>query len=309
VKRPAALVLAAWLAGCSCDGAPPTSAAPEPTEVAPVLPTATRADLPAAVPAITITIGPRSFVVSNAALVASWPEVEREAVGRTRPLGDAAYPVVERTVDDGSDDPLHVIGLREAVTAVVAVEHARSAIVHAEGITGAFAIRAEPDVHFGRVLAALYAAGSLGLVEPRYVLASPSGERELRLTLSDEREIDPAVAAAVATAMAALTGTAVPDVDAGIAPPPPRASIVWVDGGLDVRRGDTRYAAGCGAEATSDAPTIPTSAITPAAIAACLDAIAARTVVIRATRETRYADVIAVIEPIAATHPVELALP
>lgn len=317
MKALASWVVALALVGCSCDGEAPTLAphasiaAPEPAEPVEHLPTASRTDLPAASPAITITVRRDEFLVSNRAVVETWPGPERTAVGRTRALGDADYPVVDREIDDASD-ALTIPGLRAAMVDVAAVESARAAIVHAEGSPTAFAVRADADVHFGRVLAAVFAAAMVGLNQPRLVLASASGERELRLTLPDTAgdPDDPAVAAAVAQALATLHGTPAPELDAGLAPRPPRTSVLLDASGLVLRRGDVRIGAGCAAPVAADAnePSIAAASITASAIDACVTTLGATgAIVFRTARETRYADAVGILEVLAAHHEVNLA--
>ena len=251
------LLAALALVGCTCAGEPPpSSVAPPSVPGAPriaVLPSTARTDLPVLAPAITITVEDAAFTVSNRALVASWPAAEREAVGRTRPLGDAEYPVVERRVDDASL-ALVVPPLGEAMRALVAVETARAAIVHADGTTQAFLVRAGPDVAFGRVLAAVYAAAMVGLSQPRLALASEEGERELWLTVPRAAVDDPAAAAAVASALAALEGReAPPAIDAGPGTSSDRVTARLGADGLDLRRGTTPLAPGCACGYSVDA--------------------------------------------------------
>lgn len=314
----AVLVLA--LVGCSCEDratlrAPQASTAePEPEVPAERLPAASRTDLPALTPAITIRVHEGSFVVSNRAVVETWPETERAAVERTRPVGDADYPIVERDVDDASD-ALAIPGLSAALREVAAVESARAAIVHAEGSPTAFALRADADVPFGRVLSAVYAAAMVGLNQPRLVLASAEGERELRLTQPNTQgeADDPAIAAALARALAIAHGeTPPPEVDAGLPPRPARISVALATDGLTFRRGDVPYAPGCAEPAPgASEPTIPTATVRASTIDACVSAIGDEVVgaiVFRAQRDTRYADVVAVLEALAARHEVNLAV-
>lgn len=316
-RRLASLALVIALAGCSCDDdaprtaspAPPPETAADPTPPPPALPTTARTDLPALGPAITIAVDERAFDVSNATLVATWPEAEREAVARTRPLGDAAYPVVERHVDDASSD-LIVPALTEAMRAVMAVETARASITHAEGTGQIFAIRAGADVPFGRILSAVYAAGAVGLSQPRLVLASADGERELHLVLPPPEPIDPSVAAALAAALAAVDGRErPPEVDAGTVARPMRVTFLLRDGGLVVRRGPVVYAPGCTDPAPDGAatPAIAAGSVSPITIGGCLDALDASSgITFGAPRTTRYADAVAILETLAARGEVSL---
>lgn len=313
VKRLSTLLVAAWLAGCSCDGGeatPPASAAPEtiapPPRTAP-LPTASRTDLPAATPAITITVRDDAFVISNAALVASWPPAERAAVGQTRPLGDADYPVVEREIDDASTD-LVIPALHDPMAAVASIESTRASIVHADGTTQVFALRAEPDVHWGRLLSAIYAAGSVGLSQPRLVLASPDGERELRIVLPSAREAAPTaeLEAALALARAVIDGTEgaeiPPEPDSGVPLRPSRVAVLWHDDGLVIQHGLQFFAPGC-TETASDrhVPAIPTAALTPATLDACLAALdTSHGLIFQAPSSLRYADAVAILETLVA---------
>ncbi len=307
MSRARAIFVLAWLAGCSCDDAEPAPRTHDP--VAPIevpapvsqLPTAGRADLPAASPAITITVGERTFVVSNRALVATWPPAERQAVGQTRPLGDADYPSVEREVNDATI-ALMVPGLHDAMSEVLAVETARSSIVHAGGITPVFALRAGPDVPFGRVLAAIYAAALTGFNEPRLVLASPDGERELRLTRAPMHD-EPAAAlgAALSGALSGATGID-SGVSAALSAEAVRTSVVSSDAGLAIARGGIAFAPGCVERAPADTATIPAALVTPSAIDACFAALGTPSaIVFRAPSASRYGDVVSVLETLA-TH-------
>ena len=213
------------LVGCSCDR-PPVSVVAPPTAIEvprDVTLPATSADLPAATPALAITVTAHSFVLSNRALVESWPTMEREAIGRARPLGDASYPVMEREVDDASD-VLLVAGLREAVSEMRGPERVRASLANAEGITSVVAIRADADVHYARVVAALFAAGMNALDRPRLVLASAGGDRELRLAENESATPEPGQ----------------------ILAPRIQLNVRMTAEGLDVRSLDRHFAPGCG---------------------------------------------------------------
>ncbi len=284
-------LVALCLVGCSCERLPEPPASVPPTEIeAPPVVTlpSTTADLPAATPALSITVSARSFELSNRALVESWPTMEREAVGRMRPLGDASYPVMAREVDDASD-VLLVPGLREAVSEMRGPERARATLAHAEGITGVVAIRADADVHYARVVAALFAAGMNALDRPRLVLSSAGGERELRLAEHTRPE----------------------PVPGQIVAPRVQLAVRMTADGLDVRTADRRFAPGCATDATpgdTAAPTIERASMTPAAIERCLDAIGANTVVLfSASGALRYGDVVDVLVAIAHQHELSLA--
>ncbi|MFO0683421.1 MAG: hypothetical protein U0234_15290 [Sandaracinus sp.] len=318
--RRVALAGALALAGCTCAGEPPPASSEAPPSTAPteapreMLPTAASADLPAATPMPVITVADDHFEVSNRALVATWPPAEREAVGRTRPLGDAEYPVVERRIDDDSS-LLLVPELRDALQALTSVDRARASIVHAEGTPTVFAIRAAPDVRLARVLSAVYAAGMVGMREPRLVLASPDGERMLALhTPSAEDEAaDPELEAAVAAALAPFRAAGEPpptEVDAGLPPRALRTHVELDEAGLTIRRGALRYGHACAAPAAEgEEATIPLAELTPSAVRACLDALDAGPTIFRATATTRYAEAVAILEPLAAHGPLTLAAP
>ena len=313
-----AAALALVLAGCTCEGpgsVPPTTEALPPSEPAPpsaVLPAAGSTELPLATPMPTITVSADRFEVSNRVLVASWPPAEREAVGRTRPLGDAAYPVVERRVDDDTT-ALLVPELQAALSAIVEVDRVRASITHGGGTPTVFAIRAAPEVPFARVLSAVYAAGMVGLREPRMVLASPDGERMLALHTpsAEEEAADPELEAALAAALAPFRVGAPPEsgVDAGLPPRALRTHVELDEAGVTFRRGAVRYGHGCRepAPAGEAAPSVPIAELAPSALRACLDALDAGPTIFRARRETSYADAVSVLEPLAAHGPVTLA--
>jgi len=285
------LALLAWLVGCSCEApvATPPPIEPAPPVEPPLTLPSVDAELPEAVPAITISVRSDRFEVGNRALVGSWPEADRQIVGQMRPLGDADYPIVEREVDDASD-ALVVPGLREAVRAVVAVETARATVVHADGTTTIFAVRADADVHFARIEAALFAAGVTGLARPRLVVTSPTGERELRLS-SPDGELEGAPAPSIAAPRVETTVELSPE-------------------GLTVHRGALRLGSGCGAEAApgdAAAPTIPTASLSVRAIETCLDAIDPHVAItFSAVGTMRYADVVDVLVAMVTRHPVNL---
>jgi hypothetical protein len=304
--RCVAAALLLWLAGCACESeapvlapVPPTSVAPA-IPVGPTLPSTSRTDLPASAPMLTLVVQSRSFLVTNRALVESWPDAERVAVGQTRPLGDAAYPVVEREVDDASD-ALVVAGLRDAMTEVVSVDRARATIVHAEGTATAFAIRADVDVHYARVLAAVFAAGLAGFNQSHLVLEGADGTRDLSLAAANGAEPEPALGARIA---GALAGTA-PGAAA-----PARTMATLSGDGLVIRRGSIALAPGCTENAAldADAPTIPSAALTTSAIDACLAAAGiSGEVLFHAPGTMRYGDVVGVLEALTAHHAVSLA--
>ena len=299
------MVVFGLLASCACDS-PDARDAARPLVLEHVetveLPTASRDDLPASTPAITITIGPRTFAVSNRALVATWPPPERDAV---------PHPIVERTIEDQTDT-LDVPALVVALSDAIAVERRRVAFVGASGVTTVFALRAASDVHFGRVLAAIHAAGAVGLSAPRFALASASGERALTLAVprSMGEAPDPDVAAEVAALVLREGGEPLEPLDPGLAAPAPRVYVSLDTLGLVVRRGERRLGPGCTALA-SDATsvTIPVATFVPAAITACIGAIDDHSaIVFDAASDRRYGDVIEILETLARLGDVGLAI-
>lgn len=306
-----------WIAGCTC-GAP---ASTEPARIAieiveaPVaappsspLPATARTDLPAVTPRVVVTVDAESYEVSNRALVDSWPTAEVAALAAAH--GGPTWLVVEQRVALTTGD-LVVPGVQRAFAAARTVELARAA--HAT--TLAFSVRAGPDVHFSRVLSAVYAAGTNGYADPVLVLASPRGEVGLALRPGSARP--EALGAPQADEIVdpsdedlARVDEILQEAQAGRAPPPAPlpevpagvTGVCLLDHGLRVRRGAVALGPGCTGEQTSDASLpIARDAITPAAVSACLAAIGdPGTFDFGTPSDTRYADAVAVIEALAA---------
>jgi hypothetical protein len=259
---------------------------------------ATRTDLPASSPAITVLVEGRRVVVTNEALIATWPPSDRERLAAAPPPGATeGWPSIRTEIELAEDAPLRVPGLVEALTATLDVERIRSG----SGAPNAVALRvtgASPWLGVERVL---YAAGMAGLSEPRFVLASGRAEVELRLPLPRVEGPaltgplagrDPAeVVAAIQGALAQARGPALTE--------PPRAEVepTVVEGaaaleahddapavtgtasrmivqlgasGLVVTRGEQRLGAGCQRAALGAAPSLPAASITRASVRDCL---------------------------------------
>lgn len=254
VRSVAILAIALLATGCSCETeevAPPAadeSAVPA-SEDASAPPRATRDDLPAATPALTIALEPDAFVVDSHALVETWPASERARVS-----AEGFDPVVHERIA-ASDGSLLVAPLLETLRHAAQLERVRAG---GAGTPIAYALRVPGNVPWRRVVQALHAAGLAGWSEPRFVLRAARSDGEVALAVpppSSERATDPIDVA----------------VDRS------RAMVV--------RREGTALAPGCLAPGT-DTPSVAPSAdrtTDPAALARCLDAGNLRGVSQRAT--------------------------
>jgi hypothetical protein len=191
-----ALSLAAvGIAGCECASAEHASVrfrAAEPSAPDPeALPVATRDDLPAATPALTITIHRDTVAVDNRALVESWPSRERERAraGRPRSTAEAGENGTEWPIVRGSaalPDPaaLRIDALATLLSRAAAVERAR------EGSSAApiaYSIRAAARTPWRRIVQVMITAGATGWAEPRLLLRDASGT-EVALAMPLARE-------------------------------------------------------------------------------------------------------------------------
>ncbi len=317
LTRPArTALLTVLLAGCSCDAPEAvTTRAPETVEVEPpraTLPSASRTDLPAVTPMLTVEITDDEFHLSNTALIATWPAREREALLRGQPAGDARWPEVEAQIRAHGDD-ISIPALREAFAHAANVDHARAALAGDVGAPIAFAIRAGPDVRFVRVLQAIYAAGLAGYAEPRLVLLSSTTEAALPLPLPrgpSARDSFVARDLAAALAAAGIEGSVRPSEEA--APPTaptPDLTVELREDGLHITSGGQPLAPGCAEPAESDVVTIAAADLAPSRLTTCADAAgAASALTFRASPDARYADAVAVLEILAARGPVGLAV-
>ncbi|MFN7698154.1 MAG: hypothetical protein ACK6CU_22470 [Deltaproteobacteria bacterium] len=287
-------------------GAPPPAAEPAPRgdETIPgavdarALAPATRSDLPAATPAITVVVEGRRLVVTNEALVATWPPGDRERLAAApRPGAPERWPAIRVEVELPEDAPLRVPALVEALTAALDAERARSGA----GAPTAVALRITGVSPWLGVERALYAAGMAGLSEPRLVLSSGRDEVELRLPLPRTRGAaltGPLAGRDPAEVVAAIQGALAQARGAPVAPGPPRAEVApaVVEGasaleaprgepptrdasrvlvalgadGLTVVRGEQRLGAGCQRPAIGPMPSLPSASISRQSVRDCL---------------------------------------
>jgi len=291
------VVAALLLVGCTCDApraAPPPSALPSFVALPePTLPSATRDDLPAATPLVTVTITRTTYAVSNAALVGTWPSTERAVLPQ---------PIVDRTIDDATT-VLEVPALVSAFSDAVTIDRARAAAVGAEGVMTAFAIRAAPGVAYARVLAAIYAAGQAGLREPRLVLLRGTSERVLPIALPRAEGPDREAVEAVNAALAAL-GEPIPEVDAGLAPRVPRTYVSLDDSRVRVRPAGTDVAS----ESALDETTAREASTGRSALDVALDAAGEHPIVFEAPPTARYGEVVPLLEILARPGDLSLAV-
>ena len=269
---------------------------------------------------VTVEVTEHEFHLSNTALLATWPEHDRQALARAQPLGDARWPEVDEQIDARGDD-IGIPALRDAFGHASNVDHARASLAGETGTPIAFAIRAAPDVRFVRVLQAIYAAGLAGYAEPRLVLLSTSSEVLLELPLprvAPAREAGVARDLARALAAAGLEGRTRPPTDPpeepatdapAVGPTTAQISIVLAEDGLHITRDLHALAPGCRDTAESDVLTITAAELVPSTLTACLDA-AGEIVMLtfRTAPDTRYAEAVAVLETLAARGPVGLAV-
>jgi hypothetical protein len=309
--------------GCSCEDeqarphvshapAPPTSVAPAaPVDLA--LPSALRTDLALATPAVVVEVTGTAYRVSNAALLDSWPAADRAAVMASPPPNDPAWPRIERHIRSTSD-ALMVPPLGAALFDAASVDHARSEANGTQGTPLAFAIRAQPDVPFGRVLAAVFAGGMNGYAAPQLVLASPRGDVVLPISLpTNEPPPSAPTAAEIDQLVHDAVGEGVPPPDpTDVPPPPPPAPLVLfrvAPDGVIVRRGDTTLAPGCDSPAPDGTVAISMAALTARNVEVCLRASGATgRVMFSAPADMRYGQVLTILEPIAAFVPVAFAV-
>ena len=267
--------MALQLLACTCEeetAMRPAVAAPAPApppEPAPreTLVHASRSGLPESTAAITLQLAGDHFTVSNAALIATWPEAERtrEGVSITR---EGRLPAT-----DGYTAP----DVTTALTTARDVERTRSG----SGAPSAFALRVTPETPWSSVVRVLYAAGQAGFDEPRFVLARGGGEVELRLPLPTLNDAALAANPAPARLPEGLADRDPQEIAAAIraaleAHPPagvqaPEGIMLDLrDQGLTVQRGSQRLASGCARASIGQEPTIPTSQLNAESLAACL---------------------------------------
>lgn len=322
MQRPSGLTLLAVLAtlsgtpACDCAADEPsfTGARPPVTEPAPrgdetipgavdehALAPATRTDLPASSPAITVLVEGRRVVVTNEALIATWPPGDRERLASAPPAGATErWPSLRTELELTDDTPLRVPGLVEALTATLDVERTRSG----SGAPTAVALRITGASPWSSVERVLFAAGMAGLSDPRFVLASGRDEVELRLPLPrtegpaltgplagrDPAEVVAAIQGALAEARgpaptetgapraevapALVEGAAALEAHDDDAPPlagtASRMIVQLGASGLVVTRGAQRLGAGCQRAAIGGGPSLPAASLSTTSVRDCL---------------------------------------
>lgn len=354
-----ALVLGSLGSGCECaDDEPSFTAAPpprdeEPPPVEPIpgattpgaLAPATRTDLPAADPAITVSVDGESVEVSNAALVASWPPAERERLAAAPPEGaNEGWPVVSfGTSLEATASELGPSDVTAALRRATDVERARSG----GGAPTVVALRVTGASPWSSVLRVLFATGMAGLSEPRFVLTSGREEVELRLPVArteapsalpgpmagrDPAEVVAAiqqalsahprevieaqpraeVAPSLAPGAEALAGA---EPGATPSPTPPTGPLTFTihlgRDGLVVSRGAERLGAGCQRAAIGAAPSLPSASLTVGSLRDCLASAGATSVpyAFEAEREVTFSRVAPILETLDDVGSVTIGVP
>lgn len=289
-----AAVLTLALAGCDCGGADRRVASPtETTPTSPpdltadlasevVVPRTSRTDLPLATPTLEVRALARGFVVSNRALVTSWPASERERAALAASPTSPDFPLVEATIPAVDAAPLLVPSLRDALARAVEADRAREA---GTGTPIVFSVRAPSDVRWDRVLRALFAAGMAGYAEPWLVVRDAEDiERVIRLS-TDHGGPAPSSAAlrdSVREALATLgEGGSGEEAEAAEAEgnegapstPGPLLSLRLEEHGLRVRSGLVELGADCRTPSSDASPAFTTAVLDRASLEACLSAL------------------------------------
>jgi hypothetical protein len=304
VKWVAVLALALSVEGCDCGGPTPPSmgsarstatsapvVADEDLVVDVTVPRTARTDLPLATPTVEVRVGARGFVVSNRALVASWPAAERERAASAASPTSPDFPIVEASIPSVDAAPLLVPSLRDALSRAGEADRAREA---GTGTPIVFSIRAPSDVRWDRVLRALFAAGMAGYAEPWLVVRDAEElERVIRLTSDDHGSPAPSAEAlrdtvreALATlgegsdplggtgddegeALGAAADPTPPSLDVAL----PVLSLRLEEHGLRVRRGLVELSADCRTPSSDGSPAFTTAGLDRTSLEACLTAI------------------------------------
>lgn len=282
------------LSSCSCER---DSAAPRPTpeieQAPPLLPRATRDDLPVATPALTITVHEDGFSIDNLALVQSWPSADRARIENPYISGDFAAP---------HDHELTAPLLGRALQHATDIERLRS---EDTGTPIAYALRVHAGIPWRRVLQAIHTAGQAGLSEPRFVLRTPSGEGEVMLALpTPPSHLDSAQALAFERELRAIVET-----DPSIRIPrtleaPPRAPtheiILTQEAAIELRVGERTV---CRHDAIHGAPHI-------AAFSACLARLESNDsrTLLSADHQLSFDKIAPLLETLAARGSIELGL-
>lgn len=301
--------VALWAMGCECGSdaprltprpaSPPaqetTATATEHHTLAPT----TRTDLPAAAPALSAIVDGREVIVTNEALVATWPATDRDRLAAAPPQdAPQGWPSVRATVTLRETNALAVPELSRALSLAGSVERTRSGT----GAPGVLALRVTAGTPWQSVMRTLYAANMAGLSEPRFVLMSGRDEVELRAPTRPEAHArdTQALVAALQRALAAqgvealvvadppTTPTVSPapeahaeaeahaevEVHAGAQPgteagadaraeaaAPTQVRVMLAREGLVVHRDGVRLGPGCSREAVGPDPSLPTASL------------------------------------------------
>jgi hypothetical protein len=284
------------LVGCSCehdDVRMIPHPAPEVGQAPSLLPRATRDDLPAATPALTITVNEDGFSIDNLALVQSWPSADRARVENLYISGDFMTP---------GDTELMVPALGRALQNAAAASRSRS---ESAGTPIAYALRVSAEVPWRRVLQAIHTAGQAGFSEPRFVLRAASGQGEVMLALpAPPSSLDPAQALALEREIRALAESdpsiRVPNALGAARRASTHEIIITGEAAIELRIGDRTV---CNHDAVHGAPNIT-------ALSECLTHIESNDsrTILTPDNHLLFGQIAPLLEMLTARGPIELGL-